>query len=349
MKRIEIDYNKIYYNTKGKAFKIIKELNSSIYRDNRPRRRVLIRFIESEYETETDMSLLCKNPVPIIDYLSPTLCGVGIIGYAIPKNNKSMYNRWSGMIRRCYDRNYTEYINYGDKGVTVCERWKRFDYFLEDIVKLPGYEDMINNPHIKYQLDKDILQQGIPINQKVYSPETCIWVPININIMQKIIDNKDNYSNPYFGVYSTNGGNYRVTITHNGEYANLGTYSNPIAAANSYNYYCQSLGLPVLNKVPYMDRYECVKYLIQPLQMLVDKNRLHGVYQLPYGRYRVGISINGNMEYLGIYTNPIAAANIYNYYNISLGRTLLNDVPYMPIQECIQYLTKLREMCNIIN
>ena len=140
-----------------------------------------------------------------------------------------------------------------------------------------------------------------------------------------------------------------MSIKHNGEHINLGTYTNPIAAANVYNYHCQLLGMPILNNVPYMDRYECAKYLTRSLQMLIDENRLYGVYQLQYGSYRVGIYINGNMEYFGVYTNPIAAANVYNYYSIILGRTLLNNIPYMTIQECMQYLTKPREMCIITN
>ena len=76
------------------------------------------------------------------------------------------------MIRRCYDENYSAYKWYGEKGITVCDRWKRFDFFLEDIVNLPGFDyDKFEANEI--ELDKDILSKT---KTKVYSPETCCLV-----------------------------------------------------------------------------------------------------------------------------------------------------------------------------
>lgn len=173
--KIEIDYNRIYYNTQNKAFKVLKEVEPIYDKSGKMVRRVLIRF-ESGYETVIFLSKLTYSPVPVTDYLSPSVCGVRCIGYADPILNKSMYKRWSGMLARCYDPDNHRYNAYGAKGVRVCDRWLRFDYFLEDIVNLPGYQEMINNPNRKYQLDKDILQQNVPTNQKVYSPETCMFV-----------------------------------------------------------------------------------------------------------------------------------------------------------------------------
>ena len=63
------------------------------------------------------------------------------------------------------------YKNYGGIGVTVCERWKRFDYFLEDVCKLPGYdEEKIKQG--KLTIDKDIIDRS----KLLYSPETCCFV-----------------------------------------------------------------------------------------------------------------------------------------------------------------------------
>lgn len=259
-----IDYNKTYYNIQNKAFKIIKEVEPTTNITGRLVRRVLIKF-ESGYETITYLSKIKEGKLTqVIDYLSPTVLGIGIIGYAEPKENEPMYKRWYAMLSRCYNPDDKNYKNYGAKGVYVSERWLRFDYFLEDIVNLSGYEAMINNPHIKYQLDKDVLQQGYEI--KVYSPDTCIWVPQVNNVLQRIIDNKETYNNKYYGVQLTKYGTYECRITHNGESAS-NTYCNEKIAASMYNYRAITLGRPALNDVPYISPQECAKYLTRPIVM----------------------------------------------------------------------------------
>ena len=67
------------------------------------------------------------------------------------------------------------------KGCIVCERWHRFDYFLEDIQKLDGYNLFINNikPH-GIHLDKDTKGNG----SKIYSPETCIFITNKENVKE---------------------------------------------------------------------------------------------------------------------------------------------------------------------
>lgn len=71
------------------------------------------------------------------------------------------------MLCRCYSHKYQEkkptYI-----GCYVCEEWLSFSNFKE-------WFD--NNYREGYQLDKDILVKG----NKIYSPETCCFVPQEIN------------------------------------------------------------------------------------------------------------------------------------------------------------------------
>ena len=52
-----------------------------------------------------------------------------------------------------------------------------------------------------FELDKDILQKNIPNNEKIYSPNTCIFVSKSENI-KEMLSRRDNnylkgYSNPY--------------------------------------------------------------------------------------------------------------------------------------------------------
>lgn len=43
------------------------------------------------------------------------------------------WNIWSGMIGRCRNKNGTAYHHYGGRGIVVCERWLKFENFLEDM------------------------------------------------------------------------------------------------------------------------------------------------------------------------------------------------------------------------
>lgn len=114
------------------------------------------------------------------DKFKPSVCGVGYIGECNETNKVQEYNLWKGIIQRCYNIKRKDYKLYGLKGVTVCERWKCFANFLEDIKNIEGYdEEKFLNKQL--DLDKDIKQQDIPINKKVYSPETCVFIDKHIN------------------------------------------------------------------------------------------------------------------------------------------------------------------------
>lgn len=58
------------------------------------------------------------------------------------------YNTWSNMIQRCTNRNHDKYEDYGGRGITVCDRWKKFVDFFEDIGPMPSKNltiERINN------------------------------------------------------------------------------------------------------------------------------------------------------------------------------------------------------------
>ena len=57
------------------------------------------------------------------------------------------YQSWQHMIKRCANPNDISYHNYGGRGIKVCNRWLKFENFLEDMGEVPeGYQiDRINN------------------------------------------------------------------------------------------------------------------------------------------------------------------------------------------------------------
>ena len=106
--------------------------------------------------------------------LHPTVCETGYLGYGKYKahdNNKptKSYTIWHSMILRCYSKKYNKkHKSYQTKH--VCDNWLCFQNFAKWFEQnyIEGFE-----------LDKDILVKG----NGIYSPETCCFVPSEINKM----------------------------------------------------------------------------------------------------------------------------------------------------------------------
>lgn len=95
--------------------------------------------------------------------------GIGINDYSGSTKGLRSYLVWEKMLLRCYDETLRwKYPTYKD--CSVCEEWRYFSNF-----KKWFDENYIDG----YSLDKDILIQG----NKIYSPQTCCFVPQQINAM----------------------------------------------------------------------------------------------------------------------------------------------------------------------
>lgn len=101
--------------------------------------------------------------------------GIGISDkgkHSVSVNGKptKVYQAWMNMLKRCYNHNELKmrptYID-----CTVCSEWLSFQSFAE------WYE--LNHPKDggSYHLDKDLKILG----NKVYSPETCLFVSRQVN------------------------------------------------------------------------------------------------------------------------------------------------------------------------
>lgn len=97
--------------------------------------------------------------------------GVGINDLPFIKKNIA-YLMWHNLLRRCYNSKFKSRQPIY-QGCRVCEQWLIFSNFKKWV------EDPENGYREGYQLDKDIIVKG----NKVYSPETCCFVPQAINCL----------------------------------------------------------------------------------------------------------------------------------------------------------------------
>lgn len=114
-----------------------------------------------------------------------TVYGIGYIGegkYKMSKNGKAVkcYEVWIKILQRCYDD-----ICHKDRPTynqcEIYEDWLNYQNFAEWYYK--NYYEVDGE---RMTLDKDILFKG----NKLYSPETCIFVPERINTLFIKCDNK---------------------------------------------------------------------------------------------------------------------------------------------------------------
>lgn len=117
------------------------------------------------------------------------------------KNERS-YKVWSNMLLRTVDnplkKNFPTY-----EECELCEEWKEYANFKV------WYDNPANGYIEGYDLDKDLLSNG----RKIYSPETCCFIPKHLNFLLR---NKQKHDGLPNGVYK-NGKGYQSRFTYKGE------------------------------------------------------------------------------------------------------------------------------------
>jgi len=118
---------------------------------------------------------MIKNPN------SKNIFNIGYFGYGkynskLEINGINIWKMWYHMLSRCYDINSQEFKTRTYVDCSVAPIWHNFQNFAEWCIQ---------NLKYNFVIDKDILFKG----NKIYSPETCCFVPKEINglfITQKI-------------------------------------------------------------------------------------------------------------------------------------------------------------------
>ena len=148
------------------------------------------------------------------------------------------YERWKGMLKRCYSEKYQEkqptYI-----GCSVCEEWLTFSNF-RDWMQSQDWECK--------DLDKDLLIEG----NKVYSPHNCIFVSHKINSFTT--DRASSRGDCLIGVHWHNrDGKFqsRCNNPFTGKYEYLGDFTSELAAHKAWKRRKHELALMLAEEVEY--------------------------------------------------------------------------------------------------
>jgi len=178
----KIDYGKIYSSNGYGNYKIIK-LVDTIRKSGKHMTQCEIKFINTNTTKIVRIESALNGNIADNFYLR--YCNIACLGNILSSKDTKLFNVWRTMIARCYNPKHNQYKNYGGKGIKVCQDWLCYENFYNDAYQLQGSYLLKNKKPREIQLDKDIKQQNIPSEKRIYSKDTCVWIENCTNVRQR--------------------------------------------------------------------------------------------------------------------------------------------------------------------
>ena len=102
-----------------------------------------------------------------VDCVHERMRGLGTKSKKHGMRGTRFYKVWENMKTRCLYRKHKAFKRYGGRGIMFCDRWAKFDNFMEDM-----YASYI--AHSKKHGEKDTTLNRID-NNKGYEKKNCDW------------------------------------------------------------------------------------------------------------------------------------------------------------------------------
>ena len=156
MKESELVIGKRYFSYKNEPYYIVEKSNdcSRIYFPD-----------TGNFQVESNISFRANH---IRDFSRKHFFGVGYVSstkeapFFYKERKEKSFVRWLSLLERCYGAKKT--------GALVCDEWHDYSNFKKWYLKNKPLDDA-------FELDKDLLSK----ERKIYSPETCCFLPTSIN------------------------------------------------------------------------------------------------------------------------------------------------------------------------
>ena len=147
-----------------------------------------------------------------------------------------LYTIWHNMKKRILNPKNTYYLDYGDRGITLCDEWLDVQNFY-DWAMLNGYSEDLTIDRID--------------NDGNYCPENCRWVTQTIQSRNQRMQ-KNNISGFKGVCFNKNKNKYIAQICVNNKNIYLGSFSMAVEGAIAYNNYIIENNLEgfILNEIP---------------------------------------------------------------------------------------------------
>lgn len=179
-----------------------------------------VKFNDGHVVKKVSYGVFLKGEVKNVFH--PSVFNIGYFGEGVYNSttHKKLYRAWQSMLTRCYDEKsrhiFPTYIN-----CTVVSRWLSFQNFAH------WHKENFKIYMEEWCLDKDILQK----RNRIYSPETCCFVPREINLL---FIKSDKVRGKYPIGVRKSGDFYQANMAKNGTEEYLGTFRDPKKAFECY-------------------------------------------------------------------------------------------------------------------
>ena len=188
------------------------------------RSEVTIKFINTGNIRKARLSDIKRGEVRDNEFKPVNKVGIMDIPNTLIRGVKHprVYHIWNNMLQRCYNENLrSKHTTYSD--CEVSDDFKYYSKFKEWAEKQVGYTKE------GWALDKDILVKG----NKVYSAETCCFVPQEINSLI-ISANAARGELPVGVYYEKDTCKLKVRVSIDGKLKHIGRYTCKLEAFNAY-------------------------------------------------------------------------------------------------------------------